>query len=92
MRRALRMIYPRSSYQEALQVAKIARLEDRRNELCMRTFDNITEGGHGPLSKHLTPIRPIAHDYSLRNCNSLKSFLKNVELSVLSEAFSPVPS
>ena len=61
--RALRIIYPRSSYQEALQRAKIARLEDRRNELCMRAFDKITKGG--PLSKHLTPTRSIAHDYSL---------------------------
>ena len=70
--RALRIIYPRSSYQEALQRAKIARLEDRRNELCIRAFDKITKGG--PLSKHLTPIRSIAHDYSLRNSNSWMSF------------------
>ena len=70
--RALRIIYPRSSYQEALQRAKIARLEDRRNELCMRAFDKITKGG--PWSKHLTPIRSIAHDYSLRNSNSWTSF------------------
>ena len=42
--RALRIIYPRSSYQEALQLAKIARLEDRRNELCTRAFDKITKG------------------------------------------------
>ena len=70
--RALRIIYPRSSYKEALQLAKIARLEDRRNELCMRTFDKITKGG--PLSKHLTPISTIAHDYSLRNSNSWTSF------------------
>ena len=41
--RALRIIYPRSSYREALQCAKIARLEDRRNELCMRAFDKITK-------------------------------------------------
>ena len=70
--RALRIIQPRSSYQEALQLAKIAGLEDRRNELCMRTFDKITKGG--PVSKHLTPIRTIAHDYSLRNSNSWASF------------------
>ena len=43
--RALRIIYPRSSYQEALQLAKIPTLEDRRNELNMRTFDKITKGG-----------------------------------------------
>ena len=61
--RALRIIYPRSSYQEALQRAKIASVEDRRNALCMRAFDKITKGG--PLSKHLTPTRSIAHDYSL---------------------------
>ena len=40
--RTLRIIYPRSSYQEALQRAKIARLEDRCNELCLRAFDKIT--------------------------------------------------
>ena len=71
--RALRIIYPRSSYQEALQRAKIARLEDRRNELCMRAFDKITKGG--PLSKHLTPLRSIAHVYSFRNSNSWTSQL-----------------
>ena len=70
--RALRIIHPRSSYQEALQLAKTAGLEDRCDELCMRTFDKITKGG--PLSKHLTPIRTIAHDYSLRNSNSWASF------------------
>ena len=68
---ALRIIYPRASYQEALQRAKITSLEDRRNELCMRAFDKITKGG--PFSKYLTPIRPIAHDYSLRNSNSWTS-------------------
>ena len=62
--RALRVIHPRSSYQEALKLAKTDRLEDRRDELCMRTFDKTTKGG--PLSKHLTPIRTIAHEYSLR--------------------------
>ena len=70
--RTLRIIYPRSSYQEAFQRAIIARFEDRRNELCMRAFDKITKGG--PLSKHLAPIRSIAHDYSLRNSNSWTSF------------------
>ena len=60
---ALRIVYPRSSYQEAFQRAKIARFDDRRNELFMRNFDEITKGG--PLSKHLTPIRTIAHDYTL---------------------------
>ena len=49
--RVLSIIYPRFSYQEALQRAKIGRLDDRRNELCMRAFDKITKGG--PLSKHL---------------------------------------
>ena len=71
--RALRIIHSRSSYQKALQLAKIAGLEDRRDELCMRTFDKITKGG--PLSNHLTPIRTITHDYSLKNSNSLTSFL-----------------
>ena len=64
--------YPRSSYHEALQLAKIARLEDRRTELCIRAFDKITKGG--PLSKHLAPIRSIAHDYSLRNSKFWTSF------------------
>ena len=44
-RRALRIIYPRSAYQEALLLAKISTLEDRRNELNMRTFDKITKSG-----------------------------------------------
>ena len=64
-----------SSYQEALQRAKIARLEDSRNELCMRA--KITKGG--PLSKHLTRIRSIAHDYTLRNSNSWTSFKSKTE-------------
>ena len=70
--RALRIRHPRSSYQEALQLTKIAGLEDRRDELCMRTFDKITKGG--PLSKNLTLIMTIAHDYSLKNSNSWASF------------------
>ena len=75
--RALRIIYPRSSYQGALQRAKIARLEDRRNEHCTRAFDKITKGG--PLSKHLTPIRSVALDYYLRNSNSWTSFTCKTE-------------
>ena len=64
---ALRVVYPRSSYQEAFQRAKIARFEDGRNELFMRNFDEITKGG--PLLKHLTSIRTIAHDYTLERFN-----------------------
>ena len=86
--RALRIIYPRFSYQEALQLAKIARLEDRRNELCMRAFDKITKGG--PLSKHLTSIRSIAYDYSFETLTL--GGLLNVKPSVLGEAFSLILS
>ena len=86
--RALRIIYPRSSYQEALQRAKIARLEDRRNELCMRAFDKITKGG--PLSKHLTPIRSIAMTTPLETLTLGR--LSNVKPSALGEAFSLVLS
>ena len=85
--RALRIIYPRSSYQEALQRANVARLEDRRNELCMRAFDKITEGG--PLSKHLTPIRsPMTTPIETLTLGRLL----NVKPSVLGEAFSLVLS
>ena len=85
--RALRIIYPRSSYQEALQRAKVLRLEDRRNELCMRAFDKITEGG--PLSKHLTPIRsPMTTPIETLTLGRLL----NVKPSVLGEAFSLVLS
>ena len=80
---ALRIVYPPSSYQDAFQRAKIARLEDRRNELCMRTFDEITKGG--PLLRHITPIKAFAHDYALGR------FL-NVKLSVLGEACSLILS
>ena len=80
---ALRVVYPRSSYQEAFQRAKITRFEDGRNELFMRNFDEITKGG--PLLKHLTPIRTIAYDYTLGR------FL-NVKLSVLGEACSLILS
>ena len=65
------------SNQGALQRAKLARLEDRRNEHCTRAFDKIIKGG--PLSKHLTPIRSIALDYSLRNSNSWTSFTCKTE-------------
>ena len=65
------------SNQGALQRAKLARLEDRRNEHCTRAFDKITKGG--PLSNHLTPIRSIAFDYSLRNSNSWTSFACKTE-------------
>jgi len=69
-----------ASYQEALQRAKIARLEDRRNELCMRSFDDITKGR--PSLKLLTPIRSIADYYTLGR------FFKYVKLGVLGEASS----
>ena len=58
---------------------KIARLEDRGNELCMRTFDKITKDG--PLLKRLTPNRAIAHDYTLGRFSKVK-------LSVLGEVSS----
>ena len=59
--RALMIKYRRSYCQEALQLAKITRLEDRRNELCMRTFGKVAKGG--PLPKHVTQTRTIARDY-----------------------------
>ena len=77
MRALIRIIYPRSLYQEALQLAEITILEDRHNELCMTAFDKITKDG--PLSKRLAPIRSIAHDYSLRNSNSWTSFKYKTE-------------
>ena len=72
------------SYQEALQRAKIARLEERRNELCMRTFDDIVKGR--PSLKLLTPIRRIADDYTFGR------FFEYVKLTVLGEASSALLS
>ena len=38
---------------EALQFAKVARLEDRRSELCMSTMEIFTKGGPcQPVIKH----------------------------------------
>ena len=51
--RALRIINSRSSYQEALQLDKISTLEDRRNELNMRTYDKITKSGR--LCQNIQP-------------------------------------
>ena len=42
---------------EALQFAKVARLEDRRSELCMSTLEIFTKGG-AFLGEHAALPRP----------------------------------
>ena len=61
------------SQQEALQLAKIVRLEDRRNELCIRTFNKITKAG--PCQKHASTIRTISLESLTRLLNEKSSFL-----------------
>ena len=46
-KRTLRIIYPDAwSYMEALQIAKIARIKKRRDDLCVKYMDNVKFKDH----------------------------------------------
>ena len=65
-KRAFRIIYPEADYQTALNTAKCKRLDDRRHELCCKTFKKI-EQPDCCLNHLLPPLRAEKHDRELRN-------------------------
>ena len=64
-KRALSIIYPYVSYNEALVQAGLSRLADHHQDLCKSLFDNISEDKNHRLH-HLLPPQ-FSTTYSLRN-------------------------
>ena len=72
-KRAMRIIFPGHSYDEALQLANCTRLSDRRNEICINTLQKIAKRA-GPLVEHVTQSRACAQQYYIRNLNNLSLY------------------
>ena len=66
-KRALKIIVPALSYSEALQFLNLRTLDERRNELCVKTLEKIARGG--PLVKHLPMTSQHMHHYQTRGAN-----------------------
>lgn len=78
-KRALKIIYPAKSYDEALQASMLKTLECRRDELCRRFINSTRKENckNNPLYNIINPPTPInEHEYFLRNSNSNRTFLK----------------
>ncbi|CAB4023122.1 LON peptidase N-terminal domain and RING finger 1 [Paramuricea clavata] len=65
-KRAFRIIYPTTDYEDALNIAKCKRLVDRRQELCAKTFKKILKPD-AHLNHLLPPLREESHELDLRN-------------------------
>ena len=65
-RRALKIIYPNLSYQEALVKSGLQNLHNRRDLLCRKTFKNIVEDPNHKLHSLLPPVN-VEYQYNLRN-------------------------
>ena len=57
----MRIIYPGQSYEEALVLANCARLDNRREKLCLKALTKISKGG--PLAQYVTQTRASEHSY-----------------------------
>ena len=62
-RRCLKIIYPQLSYREALHLANIERLVDRREKIVKNIFNEIKQPGH--VLGHLLTTR-TEHDHNTR--------------------------
>ena len=69
-KRALRVLYPGLHYIDALQIAQIPRLDTRRRELCMKTFEKIAKTNNR-LNHLQPPTREFTHGRTLRNKDCL---------------------
>jgi len=68
-KRALRIIYPHLHYDEATAQAKCVRLDERRDQLCQKTFVKLLE--MNSRLHHLIPeSRGTVHKLNLRNNNN----------------------
>ncbi len=72
-KRAMRIIFPGHSYDEALQLANCTRLGDKRNETCINTLLKIAKRA-GTLVEHETQSRACAQQYYIRNLNNLSLY------------------
>ena len=63
-KRALKIIVPALSHSEALQALNFRTLDERRNELCVKTLGKISRG---PLVKHLPMASQHMHHYQTRD-------------------------
>ena len=91
-KRAMRIIYPNTQYSDALCLAKCPRLDERRDELCLKTFAKMEE----PTSRlhHLIPAKrgsqhgrnlKINSKYSLPRCRTERykqSFIPAMRFSI----------
>ena len=69
-KRAFRTIYPNTHYKDALLIANCSRLHSRRNDLCVKTFEQMKDPS-ARLHHILPSTRASAHGRSLRNNNRL---------------------
>lgn len=69
-RRALKIIYPNLSYQEALGAANLTTLYLRREHMCHKLFIQMQQPDHR-LHKLLPPQKP--NRYGLRKCNKYET-------------------
>ena len=61
---SLKIIVPALSHLEALQALNLRTLDERRNELCVKTLKKISRGG--PLVKHLPMTSQHTRPYQTR--------------------------
>ena len=87
-KRALKIIVPALSYSEALQALNLRTLDERRNELCVKTLSKISRGG--PLVKHLPMTSQQSHPYQTRGAT--KYILPKCRTERLRRSFSPSTS
>ena len=73
-KRALRIVFPASHYEDALKLSSCTSLCARRELLCGKTFEKIKEPGSG-LHHHMPPTRARAHGRSL-HFNDRPSLMK----------------
>ena len=69
-KRAMRIIYPYTSYDMALSLSSIPRLEERRLSICSRTFTNACD----PTSRLFSNVplrRNEVHGHNLRHANHI---------------------
>lgn len=69
-KRAFRILHPSTHYVDALDAFGCSRLDQRRQEICINTFQKIAQPS-SQLHKLLPPTREIAHGRRLRNKNKL---------------------
>ena len=70
-KRAMRIIFPGHSYDEALQLAYCTTLSDRRNQMCLKILQKIAKRA-GPLLEHES--RACAQQYQIRKFNHLSLY------------------